>query len=94
MYLESIQLSNAGLHRQPVDEITLATHASLTELLRVPSSRFVAFRDFFCTLALCPRTTANELMEGKAITSLEFAYSFCGHNDPKTHKVNEGPPAE
>jgi hypothetical protein len=51
----------------------MAIPESLTELLRVPSLRSVCFCDFHFTRALC-QATANALMEGKAVTNLEFAW--------------------
>jgi hypothetical protein len=70
--LESIGLCG-GRRRTPRldDEATLAHPESLTELLRVPSLRSVAFDYFDFTPALC-QATANALMEGTAITKLEF----------------------
>jgi hypothetical protein len=55
----------------PEDGITLANPESLTELLRASSLRSVIFEDFFFTPALC-QATANALMEGTAITRLNF----------------------
>jgi hypothetical protein len=52
-------------------ESTLARPESLTELLRVPTLRFVRFKDFCFTRALC-QATANALIEGTAFTTLEF----------------------
>jgi hypothetical protein len=49
----------------------LAHPKSLTELLRVPTLRFVWFDRFFFTRALC-RAAANALMEGTAVTKLKF----------------------
>jgi hypothetical protein len=69
--LESIALSNHELHAQPEDEYALAYPESLTELLRVPSLRSVCFYQFYFTRALCQATT-NALMEGTAVTKLEF----------------------
>jgi hypothetical protein len=69
--LESIQLSHDGLITRPEDEITLASHASLTELLRRPSLRFVSFVRFSFTPALC-QAIAKVFMEGTFITCLEF----------------------
>jgi hypothetical protein len=54
-----------------VDESTLAYPESLTELLRVPTLRFVRFNNFSFTPALF-QATANALMEGTAVTKLEF----------------------
>jgi hypothetical protein len=74
--LESLILSNGGLHTLPEDESALANPESLTELLRVPSLRFVYFSRFYFTRALC-QATANALMDGTVITKLEFrACSF------------------
>jgi hypothetical protein len=70
--LESISLSGFDLETMPEDESALAHPESLTELLRVPSLRSVCFSEFDITSALC-QATANALMEGTAITSLEFA---------------------
>jgi hypothetical protein len=66
--LEAVKLSVAR-----EDEITLANPESLTDLLRVPSLRSVSFYEFHFTSALC-QATANALMEGTAITDLEFEY--------------------
>jgi hypothetical protein len=68
--LESVKLSNRGLQRSR-DRSTLASTESLTELLRVPSLRSVNFCGFSFTPALF-QATANALMEGTAITNLEF----------------------
>jgi hypothetical protein len=54
-----------------VDESTLANPESLTELLRVPSLRSVSFFSFNFTHALC-QAAANALVEGTAITNLDF----------------------
>jgi hypothetical protein len=51
---------------------TMAHHESLTDLLRLPSLRSVSFYRFVFTTALC-RATANALMEGTAVTKLEFS---------------------
>jgi hypothetical protein len=64
--LESIHLS-----KQQDDESTMAHPESLTELLRVPSLRSVNFKRFSFRPALC-QATANALMEGTSITTLEF----------------------
>jgi hypothetical protein len=69
--LESIQLSHRGLITRPEDETTLASHASLTALLRRPSLRSVSFVRFSFTTALC-QATAKVFTEGTFITSLEF----------------------
>jgi hypothetical protein len=49
----------------------MAHHEGLTELLRVPSLRSIYFCNFAFTPALC-QETANALMEGTAVTKLEF----------------------
>jgi hypothetical protein len=69
--LESIALSNRGLHAQPEDEYALAYPESLTELLRVPTLRSVHFHRFSFTRALC-QATANALTEGTAFNKLVF----------------------
>jgi hypothetical protein len=69
--LESLRLSNHGLHTQLEDESALANPESLTELLRIPSLRSVCFEDFHFTGALC-KATANGLMESTAMTKLDF----------------------
>jgi hypothetical protein len=69
--LESIQLSHNRLNTRSEGEIALASHASLTELLRIPSLRSVSFEHFSFTPALC-QATANVFMEGTFITNLEF----------------------
>jgi hypothetical protein len=69
--LESIVLSNSELLTRADDESTLATPESLTELLRVPSLRYVSFEDFDFTPAIC-QATANAFMEGTAVTKLEL----------------------
>jgi hypothetical protein len=53
------------------EEFTLAHPESLTELLRVPTLRYVKFSEFDFTPALC-QATANALIEGTAITNLTF----------------------
>jgi hypothetical protein len=65
--LKSIDLRLAA----PDDESDVAHPESLTELLRVPSLRYVSFDHFNFTPALC-QATANTLMEGTAITKLQF----------------------
>jgi hypothetical protein len=65
--LESISLCGWQQHT----EAALAHPESLTELLRVPSLRSVCFYRFNFTPALC-QATANALLEGTAITKLEF----------------------
>jgi hypothetical protein len=69
--LESINLRQT----KPRDESALVHPESLTELLRVPSLRSVCFDHFDFTPALC-QATANALMEGTAITTLEFKVCF------------------
>jgi hypothetical protein len=69
--LESIVLSSGEPQTRVEDESALAKPESLTELLRVPSLRSVSFSKFHFTPALC-QATANALMEGTAITKLEF----------------------
>jgi hypothetical protein len=68
--LESITLG-APPRRRQADETTLANPESLTELLRVPTLRSVRFNNLFFTRAVC-QATANALMEGTAVTKLEF----------------------
>jgi hypothetical protein len=53
-------------------ESTLTNPESLTELLRVPTLRSVRFNNFSFTPALF-RATANALIEGTAVTKLEFS---------------------
>jgi hypothetical protein len=65
-------LSNRQLNARPEDESALANPESLTELLRVPSLRSVDFHTFHFTRALC-HAAANALMEGTAVTKLEFS---------------------
>jgi hypothetical protein len=67
--LESFTLSSPRI--RPEDESAMAHPESLTELLRVPSLRSVSFYRFYFTHALC-QATANALMEGTAVTDLEF----------------------
>jgi hypothetical protein len=55
------------------DESTLANPGSLTELLRAPSLRVVDFRNFSFTPVLF-QAAANALMEGTAVTKLEFSH--------------------
>jgi hypothetical protein len=70
--LESILLSTDGRHARAEDESTVDHHhESLTELLRVPSLRSVCFESVCFTPALC-QATANALMDGTAVTELEF----------------------
>jgi hypothetical protein len=73
--LESLQLD---FSRE--DMLTLAHPESLTKLLRVPSLRSVClsvcFSQFYVTSPLW-QATANALMEGTAVTNLEFRnFSF------------------
>jgi hypothetical protein len=70
--LESVNLSNNGPQVRPETESTMLQHESLTELLQVPSLRSVSFDCFYFTRALC-QATANALMEGAAMTKLDFA---------------------
>jgi hypothetical protein len=65
--LESIDLRLIA----PDDEFALTHPESLTKLLRTPSLRSVCFREFDFTRAFC-QATADALMEGTAITKLEF----------------------
>jgi hypothetical protein len=69
--LESIRLASRGHHTRPEEESALAHPESLTELLRVPSLRYVSFDSFHLTRALC-QAAANAFMEGTAVTELEF----------------------
>jgi hypothetical protein len=69
--LELVKLSFSRRKLRPEDESTMAHHDSLTELLRVPSLRSVRFDRFSFTPDLC-QATANALMEGTSITSLDF----------------------
>jgi hypothetical protein len=64
-----------GLQARPEDESTMAHRESLTEILRVTSSRYVYFDCFSLTSALC-RATANAFVEGTVVTRLEFRF-FC-----------------
>jgi hypothetical protein len=67
--MESITLGSPEVIQ--ADESALSYPKSLTELLRVPSLRSVCFYHFYFTRALC-QATASALVEGTAITSLEF----------------------
>jgi hypothetical protein len=67
--LEAIRLCRRQIRAE--DESPLAHPESLTELLRVPSLRSVGF-DFFDFTPALSRATANALMEGTVITTLEF----------------------
>jgi hypothetical protein len=69
--LEDIRLSKCKPSTRPEDESTLVNPKILTELLRVPTLRFVDFHCFYFTRDLC-QATANALMEGMAVTNLEF----------------------
>jgi hypothetical protein len=74
--LESVSFRAPIVRR--ADESALANPESLTELLRVPTLRSVHFYAFSFTRALC-QATAIALMEGTAVTKLEFsACSFPG----------------
>ena len=68
--LESIRISSP-----PEGETTLANRESLTDLLRAPSLRSVCFSEFYFTSALC-QAAANALVEGTAITNLDFGEDF------------------
>jgi hypothetical protein len=70
--LESISLCGCNQRTTPEDESALSHPESLTALLQVPSLQSVYFENFKFTPALC-QATANALMEGTAITKLEFA---------------------
>jgi hypothetical protein len=67
--LESISFGAPEVRH--ADESTLANPGSLTELLRVPSLRSVSFHRFSFTPALF-QAAVNALMEGTAVTKLEF----------------------
>jgi hypothetical protein len=67
--LKSVSFGAPGVRQ--ADESTLASPESLTELLRVPSLRYVSFKQFSFTSALF-QATANALMEGTAIAHLRF----------------------
>jgi hypothetical protein len=67
--LESVWLGTSEVRQ--VDESALDNPESLTELLRVPSLRSVHFRRFSFTPALF-QATANALIEGTAVTMLNF----------------------
>jgi hypothetical protein len=67
--LKSVSFGAPGASQ--ADESNLARPESLTELLRVPTLRFVCFNNFYFTRALC-QATSNALKEGTAITKLEF----------------------
>jgi hypothetical protein len=69
--LESVRLSDRGLHTRPEAEFAYTNPESLTDLLRAPTLRSVSFLRFLFPRALC-QATANALMEGAAITKLEF----------------------
>jgi hypothetical protein len=66
--LEMLQLSDRGRQTRLEDE---SHHESLTELLRIPSLRSVCFDLCSFTPALC-LAIASAIMEGSAVTSLEF----------------------
>jgi hypothetical protein len=69
--LTSITLSYCGYHTRMEDESASAHHESLTKLLRLSCLRSVCFASFFFTRALC-QATSNALMEGTAVTKLQF----------------------
>jgi hypothetical protein len=68
--LESVTLRAPEVRQ--ADESNLAHPESLTKLLRAPSLRFVYLIYFKFTRALC-QATANALMEGTAVTRLDFS---------------------
>jgi hypothetical protein len=80
--LESITLSNRGLHLRAEDESTLANPESLTELLRVPALRSVSFDCVYFARALC-QAASNALMKGTAVTTLDFAK--CSFDEEEYH---------
>jgi hypothetical protein len=55
------------------DELVLVNLEPLTELLRAPALRFVEFKHFYFTDALC-RATATALEEGSSIIDMTFQY--------------------
>jgi hypothetical protein len=65
--LESVKLSTPLSE----SESTLNNPESLRTLLRVPALRSVCFSEFYFKRDYC-QATANALMEGTAITNLEF----------------------
>jgi hypothetical protein len=69
--LTTVALSHRRQHAQLKDEVALSHPEILTELLRVPSLRYVSFRGFSFTPALC-QAAANAFMEGTAVTTLGF----------------------
>jgi hypothetical protein len=69
--LESVTISSSGRTSRLEDECNMAHHESLTELLRAPCLRSFCFGEFSFTPALC-QATSNALMEGTAVTKLEF----------------------
>jgi hypothetical protein len=69
--LKLVKLRSSGRHVQPEDESALAHPESLTELLRVPSLRYVCFDTYDFTSALC-QAAASPLTQGTAVTKLEF----------------------
>jgi hypothetical protein len=69
--LESVMFGAPDVRQ--ADESTLAHPESLTEILRVPTLRSVRFNYFSFTPALF-EATANAVMEGTAVTKLEFIY--------------------
>jgi hypothetical protein len=69
--LESLSLSKGKVSTRMEDESALVNPKILTELLRVPTLRFVDFHCFYFTRDLCQATT-NALMEGAAFTTLKF----------------------
>jgi hypothetical protein len=65
--LDSVELS-----APPENEGALANPERLTEVLRVPSLRYVRLCRFYFTSALC-HATANALTEGTVVTELQFS---------------------
>jgi hypothetical protein len=70
---KSVKLSSSRRHVRPEDESALAHPESLTGLLRILSLRSVCFNRFDFTHALC-QATASALVEGTAVTKLEFRH--------------------
>jgi hypothetical protein len=69
--LEEIRFSKCKVSKRPEDESALVNPEILTELLLVPTLRFVDFHCFYFTRALC-QATANAFIGGTAFTNLEF----------------------
>jgi hypothetical protein len=70
--LESIKIFKRELRARTGDVAILANTESPTELLRVPALRSVNFYRFSVTPALFRATANAALLEGTAITNLEF----------------------